>query len=569
MTLETFFQKFDLFADAPDAVVRMRELVLELAVRGQLSERLPEDQEDPTWRMFIKSFDGRICASDPCPPPPFDFPDGWRWVCIDDVADACGQKKPDKAFTYIDVGSIDNLRGLVKSELEVLAPENAPSRARKLVRLGTVIYATVRPYLKNIAVIDRVFSPPAIISTAFAVLHPKPFTDGRFLFYWLRSKSFEAEVAARMKGVAYPAVNDREFRGCPIPLPPLAEQKRIVAKVDWLMALCDQLEAQQYERQSRERGIVRASLARFAEAPTASNLHCLFRDSVPIPPTDLRKSILTLAVQGKLVPQDPNDEPAAKLLAQTSREKHLLVAQKKIRQFETAAPIEKEELTFDVPAGWEWARLSMITRRIHYGYTASAKAEIKGVRLLRITDIQDNTVDWDSVPGCEIARDDVSQYQLERGDILVARTGGTVGKTYLVRDVPIVTVFASYLIRIQGATALFDRYLKLFLESPTYWVQLEEGARGAAQPNVNGQTLGRMVVSVPPLAEQHRIVAKVDELMALVDTLETQLATARYTAANLLAAAVAELTGTPTNGKVSAPPAHRTGRRGRPRKSPN
>jgi type I restriction enzyme, S subunit len=162
--------------------------------------------------------------------------------------------------------------------------------------------------------------------------------------------------------------------------------------------------------------------------------------------------------------------------------------------------------------------------------------------LLRITDIQNNVVDWPSVPGCEIAKDEVAQYQLERGDILVARTGGTVGKTYLVQDVPVVAVFASYLIRIQGGSALFDRYLKLFLESPTYWVQLEGGARGAAQPNVNGQTLGRMVVSVPPLAEQRRIVAKVDELMALVDAVETQLAASRAIAANLLSALVVELT---------------------------
>jgi type I restriction enzyme S subunit len=155
MKLETFFEKFELFADAPDAVTRMRALVLELAVRGQLSERNPEDQNDPAWQAFLEEFDNRIHGTDPGPPPPFDIPSEWRWVCVDDVADACGQKKPDEPFTYIDVASIDNERGIIKSDLEVLTPENAPSRARKLVRLGTVIYATVRPYLKNIAIIDR------------------------------------------------------------------------------------------------------------------------------------------------------------------------------------------------------------------------------------------------------------------------------------------------------------------------------------------------------------------------------------------------------------------------------
>lgn len=236
----------------------------------------------------------------------------------------------------------------------------------------------------------------------------------------------------------------------------------------------------------------------------------------------MRKLVLDLAVQGKLVLQDPNDVPAGNLLSQISEEKRRLVSKRIIRQYNEAAPICKVELPFEAPIGWEWVRLSNLTLRIQYGFTASAKPELKAVRLLRITDIQNNFVNWQSVPGCEINERDVAQFQLQRGDILVARTGGTVGKTYLVQDVPVVAIFASYLIRIQGGSSLFDRYLKLFLESSIYWFQLEEGARGAAQPNVNGQTLGRMVVPLPPLAEQYRIVEKVDELMALCDQLEAQ-----------------------------------------------
>ena len=109
------------------------------------------------------------------------------------------------------------------------------------------------------------------------------------------------------------------MRPLPFPLPPLAEQKRIVAKVDELMALCDRLEAQQQERETRHAALARASLARFADAPTPANLPFLFHPSYAIPPADLRKSILTLAVQGKLVPQDPNDEPA-RVAARTNRD---------------------------------------------------------------------------------------------------------------------------------------------------------------------------------------------------------------------------------------------------------
>jgi hypothetical protein len=362
-----------------------------------------------------------------------------------------------------------------------------------------------------------------------------------FAFWLLKSEFFQAEIAGASRS-AQAGFNKGDLASINFPLPPLAEQKRIVAKVNELMGLCDRLEAQQTEREQKHAALARASLSRFAEAPTAANLGFLFHHAYTIDGADLRKSILMLAVQGKLVAQDPEDDPASDLLSKIAEEKRRLVSAKVIRQQDDAPPIPEEEVAFVVPAGWEWARLSTITRRIHYGFTASARAELRDVRLLRITDIQNNSVDWAAVPGCEIAQEDVPQYQLERGDILVARTGGTVGKTYLVQEVPVTAVFASYLIRIQGSTLLFDRYLKLFLESPTYWVQLEEGARGAAQPNVNGQTLGRMVVCLPPLAEQRRIVAKVDQLMALVDQLEAQLAASRATAEKLTEAVVAELT---------------------------
>ena len=128
-----------------------------------------------------------------------------------------------------------------------------------------------------------------------------------------------------------------------------------------------------------------------------------------------------------------------------------------------------------------------------------------------------------NIPGCEISNNEVDQYKLQAGDILIARTGGTIGKTFLVRELPVTAVFASYLIRVQKSSEFYDRYLKLFLESPAYWKQLQDGTRGAGQPNVNGQTLGKMTVPVPPLAEQHRIVAKVDELMVLCDRLEAEL----------------------------------------------
>lgn len=234
----------------------------------------------------------------------------------------------------------------------------------------------------------------------------------------------------------------------------------------------------------------------------------------------LRRFILDLAVRGKLVEQDRRDEPASELLTRIQKEKALLVKAGKLKLLDPVLEISDQEKPFSTPSSWAWARLANTSRRIHYGFTASANQSLKTVRLLRITDIQNNLVDWSSVPGCEITADEVAQYRLDENDILIARTGGTIGKTFLVRQIPVTAVFASYLIRVQPSAELHAQYLKVFLESSVYWEQLQDGARGGGQPNVNGQTLGRMILPIPPHWEQYRIVTKVDELMALCDRLE-------------------------------------------------
>lgn len=246
--------------------------------------------------------------------------------------------------------------------------------------------------------------------------------------------------------------------------------------------------------------------------------------SVPDSIDLVRSFILDLAVRGRLLDQNSHDEPASELLKRIETEKARLLREGRIGNHRPFPVITNDDRPYLVPSGWQWARLGNISRKIHYGFTASANPSLTDVRLLRITDIQKNSVDWSTVPGCEIAKNEVDQYRLERGDILIARTGGTIGKTFLVGDVPVTAVFASYLIRVQKASAINDAYLKLFLESPVYWKQLEDGARGAGQPNVNGQTLGKMVVPIPPEPEQHRIVGRVNELMGMCDRLQTLLA---------------------------------------------
>jgi type I restriction enzyme S subunit len=236
-------------------------------------------------------------------------------------------------------------------------------------------------------------------------------------------------------------------------------------------------------------------------------------------PDQLKKSILQSAVQGKLVPQDENDEPASVLLERIRAEKEQLIKDGKLKKEKPLPPINEDEIPFDVPDSWEWVRLEMLSVNIHYGYTASA-AESGNSKLLRITDIQDNIVQWETVPYCNPSDREYSVYGLINRDILIARTGGTIGKSYIVRNLSERAVFASYLIRVIPLEAVFEEYLKVFLETPLYWEQLKKSSMGTGQPNVNGQSLKSLMMPLPPLAEQHRIVGKCEELMSMVDGLQ-------------------------------------------------
>ena len=178
--------------------------------------------------------------------------------------------------------------------------------------------------------------------------------------------------------------------------------------------------------------------------------------------------------------------------------------------------IEDNEKPFDIPNSWQWVRLGDLFYSIQYGYTASAIPSGK-IKILRISDIQNNSVDWDRVPFCEIEDREIDNYLLKINDILFARTGGTVGKSLLVENLPTRAIFASYLIRTNYHEDLFPHYLKAFMESPFYWTQLKAGTLGTAQPNCNGKKLSKMIIPLPPLAEQKRIVAKLEELMPLIE----------------------------------------------------
>lgn len=208
-------------------------------------------------------------------------------------------------------------------------------------------------------------------------------------------------------------------------------------------------------------------------------------------------SLLQQAISGKLVPQ-LDTEPAVEQIG--------------------PAPAHTEE-TFELPEKWKWVKMSDISASIRYGYTASANTS-GNVKLLRVTDLQDSQVNWNTVPCCEIDSEYLPRFKLEKYDIVIARSG-SVGKSFVVDhlDTSKSCVFASYLIRIRlnSEAQVNISFIKYYLNSPFYWQSISLSSRGTTLKNVNAQQLGGLLVPLPPLEEQRRIVAKLDELKPLVD----------------------------------------------------
>jgi len=250
----------------------------------------------------------------------------------------------------------------------------------------------------------------------------------------------------------------------------------------------------------------------------------------------LKNSILQWAIQGKLVPQDPNDEPASVLLERIREEKARLVKEKKIKKDKNESIIYRgednsyyekflatgevkcidEEIPFAIPSSWEWERWGNISQSIQYGYNAPA-LENGDIRMVRISDIQNNKVLWENVPFCLINTSEIETYLLKVNDILFARTGGTVGKSFLVEEVPMKAIYAGYLIRTRYSSLLSPYYMKAFMESQLYWEQLKNGTIATAQPNCNGKTLAKMLLPIPPINEQERIVEKLRNVSLLIE----------------------------------------------------
>ncbi len=575
MTLETFFEKFDQFADAPDAVAKMRELVLDLAVQGKLVAPSPNPDKHPAWLAFRKEVSERVYSYDPGPPPPFEIPDHWEWCVLDEVADCRAAAKVSPAAIrdtdwVLDLEDIDGTTGQIIQTATFAERRSLSTKAA--FEPGDVLYGKLRPYLNKVVVAAK----RGFCTTEIIPLRPAPFLTPEFLRFYLRSQTFLCYAAQKNYGMKMPRLGTKDLESAEIPVPPPAEQKRIVAKVDELMAMCDRLAVQQQEREKRHAALARASLARFADAPTPANLNLIFHPSYSVAPADLRKSILTLAVQGKLVPQDPNDEPAEDTLAKALRARE---RQEKSLRIKEPIPVEADaEHMPDLPCGWCYSSPDQLTafhkNALTIGPFGSSllKSDYtdEGVPLVFVRDIRSESFGGPETrfvtPG---KAEELASHTVRPGDLLITKMGDPPGDTAIYPDGrPPAIITADCIKLTPHRDVVSAEYLLFTIRASQIAEQFAGITLGVAQQKVSLGRFRCIAVPLPPLAEQRRIVAKVEQLMALVDALETQLTASRATAANLLSALVAELTGTPNDGKVSIPSASTTGRRGRPRKSP-
>ncbi|EJG0411576.1 TPA: restriction endonuclease subunit S [Vibrio parahaemolyticus] len=532
-------------------VKKLRELILELAVRGKLVPQDPNDEPASVLLERIAQEKAQLVKEKKIKKPrkyepiddnslPFNIPSSWKWARIEDLGHDLGQKKPDKTFTYVDVGSINKELGYI-DEPSILEHSEAPSRARKLVQKNTVIYSTVRPYLLNIAVIDRDFNPEPIASTAFAIIHPLSGISSSYIYRYLRSPSFIEYVESVQTGIAYPAINDKQFFFGLIPVPPSAEQHRIVAKVDELMALCDQLEQQTEASIEAHQVLVTTLLDTLINSADANELmqnwarisehfDTLFTTEESI--DQLKQTILQLAVMGKLVPQDPNDEPASELLKRIAEEKAQLVKEKKIKKQKALPPISEDEKPFELPSGWEWCHLNSLISEMDAGWSpacppeASPNHETWGV--LKTTAVQSMEYREYENKVLSSSKEPRPQYEVKNGDILITRAGpkNRVGVSCLVQTTRPKLMISDKIIRFHLIElGMSNNFVSLCLNAGATSEYLESSKSGMAesQMNISQDKLKMAPIPLPPIREQTLIVKKVEELIDLCDKLKLSL----------------------------------------------
>lgn len=473
---------------------KLRKAVLQAAMQGKLTEQLPEDGDardllaeiQQKTQRKIKA--GEIKATKPLPPidpeeVPYEIPENWVWTRLGNVISDNGQKVPDSEFTYIDIGSINNKTLQLGDLSNVLTPENAPSRARKIVKQGDGLYSTVRPYLHNACVIDKKIEPPPIASTGFLVIAPIHKTSVSYVLNWLVSPVCDKLIndVSNSRGVAYPAIPESKLKRIPIPLPPYSEQLRIIARIESFLLLLFELEKKEVELDVLEKEF----------------------------PEKLKKSLLQAAMQGKLTEQLSEDGDARDLLAEIQREKKRKIKAGEIKAAKPLPPIDPDEIPYEIPPNWVWTRLGSAVE-ITMGQSPSGNSvnTTNGIEFHQGKIHFGNKIIRESTYKCTQPKKEAKP-----GSVLLC-VRAPVGIVNLTdRHICIGRGLAS----LHGFTKIDSLYLFYYLQTRTSYFETQ--ATGSTFKAISLGIITNSLLAIPPLDEQQRIVRTLGKLLPLCEGL--------------------------------------------------
>ncbi|MDO8788000.1 MAG: restriction endonuclease subunit S [Sulfuritalea sp.] len=561
-TREMLEQHFDTAFAAPDGIKKLRELILTLAMQGKL---VPQDPRDPPASQLLKEIaaekkrlvkEGKINAPKPLPEIAakeilYDIPTGWEWVRFGEIAQHNSGKTLDKGRNtglprdYITTSNLywgsfelGSVRQMLIREEEL---EKCTVKKDDLLICegGEAGRAAVWNFETEVCFQNHIHR-----ARLFGSIDPY------FAYRFFEKLNATGEIAQHRKGVGISNMSSKALGAISIPLPPLPEQHRIVARIDRLMARCDELERLRAEREQKRRSVHTAALKQLLDAQAADSVADAwqfisrhFGDLYAVKENviELRKAVLQLAVMGKLVPQNPNDPPASQLLKEIEAEKKRLVNGGKIKAPKPLPKIKTAEMPFVLPPGWEWCRVWDVSQLITSGsrdwaayYSDSGAIFVTMGNLSRGSyQLRMDTIRYVAPP----VTGEGSRTKLEENDLLISITGD-VGNLALIPSNFGDAYINQHTCLLRLMPICRSRYFPELMRSPLAKVQFDAPQRGIKNSFRLGD-VGEMIIPLPPLPEHHRIVAKIDQLMALCDTLEHQIDAATDKQTELLDALMA------------------------------
>ena len=560
MSTDLLFEHFSTLATAPDGIARLRELILQLAVRGKLGTQ--DAGDEPASRLLEKIRkektrlikNGDIKRTDqflPVDPEEcqFDIPDGWQWTRLGTLVADSKQDIVDGPFgsdlhsaEYVDSGvPVIRLQNVQRNQflnknIRFLTSDKAEYLSRHNFVSGDIVITKLGEPVGKACIVPEYLKSGIFVADIIRIRLDSRFVDTNYITFMINSPFISVKFNGLVKGITRARVNLTKVREMVIPLPPLAEQHRIVAKVDRLMALCDELEARQQLERAGCLKLGTASLAglqnathpeefgrQWAQVCDAFDLILDCPENVAV----LRQTILQLAVQGRLVRQEPGDELTNKMVEKIKKEKERLVKDGQIKDDGKYDPIEDDEISFSIPKAWIWIRLEEITQKIGSGSTPRGGKSVyqqKGIPFLRSQNVWNEGLSLDNV--ARISKEIHSQMSgthVRPRDILLNITGASIGRSCVVPDNFMEGNVSQHVSIIRTVDENIRNYLHYCIISPYFQNRIMDVQVGMSREGLSKKSLKDLLIPLPPLAEQHRIVAKVDALMALCDALESRL----------------------------------------------